>query len=430
MTANWNRAALQELSANVLAKAGIPVVPEVQRQIEEQLAEKIFPKSATVDSGQVSQIFSQLVAGEFQNTIQQQLESLFKKASLAAIAELGLPETPAQIKPVASEEMLAGLSETPESGEELSDTTTSRISSESSAPTSTSPYPSTIPQEGQAPGGMPTTPAGKPGQQPPQRVKRPTRQPTSQATGQPQPDDQPAAESPATTGAAPTDEQTPVTEEPAEDEGPGEEETVEQHKERSIANALAAEKRRRTSRGQADMSGQQQAAHAYGLNMVANEGAKIGDKLKGDIKSGKFTSFYICLILAVVKDLGEAVAVAYFDPGLTGDILSIFIGGLLTALLLGEGTYFRKWLIKKFFGKVIVAFIVGLIPGVNVVFPEYTIAVLLMGWDNRKAILDLKHQLADLQQQMGQLKRMAASGPRGLAKARTSLQAVRQVADA
>ncbi|HBY73901.1 MAG TPA: hypothetical protein DEG44_04395, partial [Candidatus Kerfeldbacteria bacterium] len=201
MTANWNRAALQELSANVLAKAGIPVVPEVQRQIEEQLAEKIFPKSATVDSGQVSQIFSQLVAGEFQNTIQQQLENLFKKASLAAIAELGLPETPAQIKPVASEEMLAGLSETPESGEELSDTTTSRISSESSAPTSTSPYPSTIPQEGQAPGGMPTTPAGKPGQQPPQRVKRPTRQPTSQATGQPQPDDQPAAESPATTGA-------------------------------------------------------------------------------------------------------------------------------------------------------------------------------------------------------------------------------------
>ena len=131
-----------------------------------------------------------------------------------------------------------------------------------------------------------------------------------------------------------------------------------------------------------------------------------------------------------MKDLGEAVAVAYFDPGLTGDILSIFIGGLLTALLLGEGTYFRKWLIKKFFGKVIVAFIVGLIPGVNVVFPEYTIAVLLMGWDNRKAILDLKHQLADLQQQMGQLKRMAASGPRGLAKARTSLQAVRQVADA
>lgn len=427
----WDPQALHALSMNALAQTGLPIVPEVQRELESQLSQIIFARVSGGVKDAAAQAFSQQLADTLHSTIQQQLEQALQSASLAAIAEFALPQAGTArrpSRPVASEEMLAGLSETPSDLAEDVTTTTSRVSSESSAPAGAAPYPSTIPTEA-APGGMPTTLGPRPAPQ--SGAPAPGQRPavTGQA-GKTPADATTTTPAAASTPEASTTVPNTVSDTVSEPDEPGEADIIDQSKEQAIANTLAATKRRRAAAGQPDLSGQQQASYHYGLNLVADAGTKAGNKLKDNIKNGKFTSFYICLLLALVKDVGEIVAVAYFDPGITGDILSAFIGFALTAILLGEGTYFRRWLIKKFFGKAIVAFIIGLIPGVNIVFPEYTVGILLMGWDNRKAILDMKHKLADLQKQMGQLKKMAAAGPRGLAKAKAKLQPFNQAADA
>lgn len=416
MSVELNRTVLQQLSAQALAKAGIPVIPELQHQVEQQLADKLFPRFEATAQTDFPAAFSQMMLDQLRGQLQQSLERSFEQASLAAIAELALPAALSAgqpvARPIASKEILEGLSEKPEElVTETDASTVSKVTSESSAPTTPSPYPATIPPgDATAPATSPTT--GEAGLTPTRRQKRAAQ--TRRKQGAP---------------LAPGEFTEQAAEEALGGEEVPQEETVEQYKERAVANAFTTEKRRRTARGQPDLTGQQQAAYHYGLNIVANEGAQIGNKLKEGIHTGQFSSFFICLILALIKDIGEPIALVYFDVGLTGTILGIFIGGILTALLLNEGVRFRRWLIKKFFGKAITFFIIGLIPGVNIVFPEYTVGVLLMGYDNLHYIQSLKQQLMNLQQQMRSLKRMAASGPRGLAKARQQLSPMRALAN-
>ena len=114
-------------------------------------------------------------------------------------------------------------------------------------------------------------------------------------------------------------------------------------------------------------------------------------------------------------------------------MLSIFFGGLLSALLFGEGTWFRRWFIKKFLGKAIIALVASFIPIVNEVFPEYTVGVLLMGYDNFFAIEKLKKTLAAHNEMMKKIHRLAKMGPKAgphmVGNIRKQLSAHRQIAD-
>lgn len=419
MTAGLNPDKLKQLSNSALVQAGLPIVLALQQQIEQQLADTLLKTtSADVPTSETTADFTPAQLDQLKKSIGQELEKAFASASLAAIAELALLGAAAQSAtgqshPGLSPELLSGLSETPPTegsseGEQITtpaSTAAPASQTEPSAPASESPA--------LGPGGMPTTQTGRTTQQ----LLQPTTAPTTGA----------AAPKPAR-GATmvPGSEETAPSSAPEE---PAQDQTVDQYKEQAIAHALAAERNRRTAYGQPDASGQQQAAYGHGLNLVANEGAKLGGQLKQNIKTGKFSSFFLCLILALIKDIVEPIAVFYFDPGITGWVLSVFIGALLTALLFGEGTWFRRWLIKKFIGKAMVAVIVGLIPGVNIVFPEYTVGVLLMGYDNFKALQGLKNTLAELEHNMGKFKKLAASGPRGLAKARQLLNPLREASD-
>lgn len=452
MTAGLNRNSLNTLATEALDAAGLPVVPELKNQLQNQLAAKLLPDLEELVN-QPTAAFTTAILDQLRAELSQQLEKTFAGASLAAIAELALPQNRTAPQDQArartlSPEVLAGMSETPieETGAETAPTT--QFEPEVQAPsTMTEPgsEPMTAGPGGSAPSGMPST---KP------RPKQPAKQPGQQRGEQPVQRQQPstAAEPPVGTGTAPvvgapaaadatgTSSAAPAEgaigqpqPEAQEEEGPGEEQTVEQYREQAVASALHREKQRRQQRGQPDMSGQEEDAHQRGLSMIANAGAEVGNKLKNNIKTGHFSSFILCLALALTKDILEPIALFYFDPGITGDVLSIFIGGLLTALLLNEGTFFRRWLVKKFLGKAIIAVIVGLTPGVNVVFPDYTVGVLLMGYDNFKAIQRLTKTLASHNELMKKFYRIAKLGPKAgphmLGKIRQQLSSHRQIAD-
>lgn len=448
MTAGLNRSSLNTLATQALDAAGLPVVPELKQQLQEQLAKQLLPRLEAMVNQPV-EAFTSAGLDQLRAQLSQQLAKTFADASLAAIAELALPQnrTTPQDQTRArtlSPEVLAGMSETPieEAGQETAKATapTTQFEPEAQAP-STMTEPGSESMEagpgGSAPSGMPSTkpqpkqPAKQPGQPPtsPAVAETPVGTGTAPVVGAPA-----AADATGTSSAAPAEGAIGQPQpEAQEEEGPGEEQTVEQYREQAVANALQREKNRRVQAGQANMSTQGEDAHQRGLNIIANEGAKIGDKLKNNIKTGHFSSFILCLALALTKDIIEPIAWFYFDPGITGDVLSIFIGGLLTALLLSEGTFFRRWLVKKFLGKAIIAFIVGLIPGVNVVFPEYTVGVLLMGYDNFQAIQRLVKTLAAHNASMKTFERIAKLGSRGrerkLAQVRKELNANRQIAD-
>ncbi|MBI4407399.1 MAG: hypothetical protein HY565_02760 [Candidatus Kerfeldbacteria bacterium] len=452
MTAGLNRSSLNTLTTAALDAAGLPVVPELKQQLQDQLAQKLLPQLETMISRPI-EAFTAAALAQLSAQLSEQLKQTFQDASLAAIAELALPQnqTTPQAKAAArtlSPEVLSGMSEAPEETDATAGTPTAQFEPEQTAPaTMTEPGSEamTAGPGGSAPSGMPSTKPQQPSQpgggkpsgtrrrgrrgQPSSTVSedQSTGAGTTSVVGAPA-----AADATGTSSAAPEEGAIGQPEAPVE-EGPVPDQTVDQYREQSVASALQREKNRRAQSGQANMSGQGEDAHQRGLNIIANEGAKVGNKLKNNIKNGGFGSFIICLALALTKDIIEPLALLYFDPGITGDVLSIFIGGLLTAVLLSEGTYFRRWLIKKFLGKAIIAFIAGLIPGLNVVFPEYTVGILLMGYDNFKDMQRLTKALAAHNELMKKISHLARqrpkAGPRSLAKVRQQLALHRQSAD-
>src|SRR5690606_15470042 len=92
---------------------------------------------------------------------------------------------------------------------------------------------------------------------------------------------------------------------------------------------------------------------------VAKAGERIGQSIKARMKNGEFKGFAIAMVVAIAKD-----AIDWMEPsGMLPALVSVFLGGILTAILLGEGTYFKRMLIKRFLGKAIIACIAEFIPG-------------------------------------------------------------------
>lgn len=120
---------------------------------------------------------------------------------------------------------------------------------------------------------------------------------------------------------------------------------------------------------------------------VKKAGDRIGANIKARMKDGEFKGFLIAMIFAISKD-----AIDWIDPeGTIPFLVNIFLLAALNAILLGEGTYFKRLLIKKFIGKYIIAAIAEFIPGFNL-FPTYTIGILLMKAESDKEVKKQKKQ--------------------------------------
>lgn len=113
------------------------------------------------------------------------------------------------------------------------------------------------------------------------------------------------------------------------------------------------------------------------LGKLGEKAEHVGRKINQNIKEGKFSSFYIALILAVVKDVIDGLEAPEDGASIIAPILSFVLFLVLTYILWGEGTYFKVKIIKKLFAAQITMFIAELIPVLNV-FPWYTISILLM----------------------------------------------------
>jgi hypothetical protein len=178
---------------------------------------------------------------------------------------------------------------------------------------------------------------------------------------------------------------------------------------------------------------QRKAMYYMGLKVLQKYGEQVGSKLKANIKSGKFSSFFIVLILAIVKDAIDLASVLYLDPGLTGMILNIFISIILTVVLLGEGVWFKRWFIKRFLWKLILGLIFEEIPYLEW-FPTYTVSILLMGAQHYQAYKKQKAALKELEGEVkGELRKAAHSQTvniRHVEKIERKLHRLKKTADA
>ncbi|MBU0545826.1 hypothetical protein KKA13_01055 [Patescibacteria group bacterium] len=114
-------------------------------------------------------------------------------------------------------------------------------------------------------------------------------------------------------------------------------------------------------------------------------GQKYGRELNARIKSGAFTYFIIAIILSLVTD-GWNIIEEFLDAGAISTIISIFLDAVMFALLWGEGTWFKRQIIKMLIWPLIAAVVIEFIPIINA-FPSYTVGVLLM---ETEALKELK----------------------------------------
>lgn len=141
---------------------------------------------------------------------------------------------------------------------------------------------------------------------------------------------------------------------------------------------------------------------------VAKAGERIGQSIKARMKNGEFKGFAIAMVVAIAKD-----AIDWMEPsGMLPALVSVFLGGILTAILLGEGTYFKRLLIKRFLGKAIIGCIAEFIPGFNL-FPTYTIGILLMKADADAEVKKQKKHYNIVAEEEAKLKNRLLRRPQG-----------------
>ncbi|MFA6304254.1 MAG: hypothetical protein WCV73_04010 [Patescibacteria group bacterium] len=141
---------------------------------------------------------------------------------------------------------------------------------------------------------------------------------------------------------------------------------------------------------------------SFGLKTPAGaikEGIKLGLSLRRGLAEGAFSSFLLILLLAVIKDLWDVLDVST----LTGDIVGLFITTTVLVALSFQGTWFKRWLIKKYLKKYILAILAELIPGVAI-FPTFTIMVLIIKFQNDKRMGQQKLMVEDYEEELAKLK--------------------------
>lgn len=118
------------------------------------------------------------------------------------------------------------------------------------------------------------------------------------------------------------------------------------------------------------------------------EGVKIGNMLRKEIAEGNFNGFIVALCLAIIKDGWDLIDIS----GITGALFNIFITVALLMVIMFQGIWLKRWLIKKFLGRFIIIAIAEFIPGFSI-FPWYILSVLLIKHSRNEEIEKKKKQL-------------------------------------
>lgn len=175
--------------------------------------------------------------------------------------------------------------------------------------------------------------------------------------------------------------------------------------------------------------------YLLGIGAMDRFGEAIGEKIQHNVRTGSFRGFVLALYLAIAKDLLDLIDTATFATVVAKIViifLQLLLSAIIGAILFGQGTYFKRKIIKKLFGRMIMVAIAGLVPGLNV-FPEYTIGILLMKASIDKSIHKQKKAYEELQEQMNALRRLQRSGreidPRRIAKIRAKLETLKKIAN-
>jgi len=119
-----------------------------------------------------------------------------------------------------------------------------------------------------------------------------------------------------------------------------------------------------------------QAVSSGSTVQAVKAGAEIGYELRQRIAAGSFQGFLMALGLAAVKDLWDFIT-EFFDAGLTGSLLNILITTALIIIVMFQGIWFKRFIIKKFWKRYVAVAIAEFIPIVNF-FPWWTISIILV----------------------------------------------------
>ncbi|MBI5037340.1 MAG: hypothetical protein HZC01_01345 [Candidatus Kerfeldbacteria bacterium] len=105
-------------------------------------------------------------------------------------------------------------------------------------------------------------------------------------------------------------------------------------------------------------------------------GAQIGIDLRHRIAAGGMQGFLFALSLAIIKDFWDFGTI-WFTIGFAGTLFNIMITTALLFVVMFQGIWFRRWLLKKMWSRFLGAIILEFIPILNF-FPWWIISVLLV----------------------------------------------------
>lgn len=127
------------------------------------------------------------------------------------------------------------------------------------------------------------------------------------------------------------------------------------------------------------------------------QGVKLGLEFRREIDEGRFdgAAFIIVLILSVVKDFLD-----FASLGVIGAVINIFVTTFLVIIFFLRFSTLKKWFIKKFLWKYVLAIIIEFIPGFNI-FPSYTISCLLMKQSADKKAREMEASLEEYNKSLG-----------------------------
>lgn len=111
--------------------------------------------------------------------------------------------------------------------------------------------------------------------------------------------------------------------------------------------------------------------------VAEDAGKKYGNELQARIKTGDFSSFFLALIVALVADVLAGVEVAGDGGSFLMSLVGVFIDGVMFALLMGQGTWFKKQIVVRLIWPLIAGAVMEALPFLDII-PTYTILVLWM----------------------------------------------------
>ncbi|MDP3900394.1 MAG: hypothetical protein Q8Q23_04925 [bacterium] len=126
-------------------------------------------------------------------------------------------------------------------------------------------------------------------------------------------------------------------------------------------------------------------------------GENIGQYLRAEIESGKFSGFIMVLGLSIFKDLADFTDGGFVWVWIVGPIVTIAV----TTIFFMQSSRFKRWLLRKYVWKYVAWIFIGFIPILNIM-PEMTIAAILLKLKVDKRIRRLETELGEVERRTNQ----------------------------